>query len=71
MSKFKVKERHAGLVLVGQLAVVAFGLAQTLIVGRQRDMALTALSVGSSIDVRMHVGCAGLCRRYNPYGPNS
>ena len=66
MSKFKVKARHAGLVLVGQLAVVAFGLAQTLIVRRQRDMALMALSVGSSIYVSMHVGSLSVVQALSP-----
>ncbi len=35
--------RHAGTVLVGQLAVMAFGVADTLIAGRYDASALAAL----------------------------
>ena len=41
--------RHAGTVLVGQLAVIAFGVADTLIAGRHSPQALATLSLASSI----------------------
>ena len=40
--------RHAGTVLVGQLAVMAFGVTDTIVAGRYGEAALAALSVGSA-----------------------
>ena len=52
--------RHAGTVLVGQLAVMAFGVADTMIAGRYDASALAALSVGSSIYISVYVALNGL-----------
>jgi len=52
--------RHAGTVLVGQLAVMAFGVADTFIAGRYDASALAALSVGSAIYVSIYVALNGL-----------
>ncbi len=52
--------RHAGTVLVGQLAVMAFGVVDTLIAGRYDASALAALSVGSSIYISIYVALNGL-----------
>lgn len=46
MSELKAIGRHAGTVLIGQLAVMAFGIADTVIAGRYSDQALAALSAG-------------------------
>ena len=43
--------RHAAVVLAGQLAAVAFGLADTLIAGRYSQDALAALSVSVAVYV--------------------
>ncbi len=40
MSEIKVITQHAGTVLVGQLAIMAFGVADTVIAGRYSDAAL-------------------------------
>ena len=40
---------HAGTVLAGQLAIMAFSVADTLIAGRYAQASLAALSIGSSI----------------------
>ena len=40
MSELRVIARHAGTVLVGQLAVMSFGIADTLIAGRYSPQAL-------------------------------
>eukprot|EP01036_Dinobryon_divergens_P021878 gene21878-30074_t len=40
VSELKVIARHAATVLVGQLAVMAFGVADTMIAGRYSDTAL-------------------------------
>ena len=44
MSELRLISRHAGTILVGQLAVMAFGVANTVIAGRHSEAALAALS---------------------------
>ena len=46
MKDLKIISQHAATVLIGQLAVMAFGVADTVIAGRYSDTALAALSVG-------------------------
>ena len=58
--------RHAGTVLIGQLAVMAFGIADTLIAGRYDASALAALSVGSSIYISIYVALNGLLQALLP-----
>ena len=58
--------RHAGTVLVGQLAVIAFGIADTIIAGRYDASALAALSVGSSIYISVYVALNGLMQALLP-----
>jgi MATE family multidrug resistance protein len=58
--------RHAATVLVGQLAVMAFGIADTLIAGRYAASALAALSVGSSIYISIYVALNGLMQALLP-----
>ena len=48
MSELRTITRHAGTVLVGQLATMAFAVADTVIAGRYRPEALAALSVGAA-----------------------
>ena len=52
--------RHAGTVLVGQLAVMAFGVVDTLVAGRYSASALAALSVGTAIYISIYVSLNGL-----------
>ena len=66
MSELKVISRHAGSVLVGQLAVIAFGVADTMIAGRYSDSALAALSVGSAIYISVYVGLIGIVQALLP-----
>lgn len=49
MSELRIIARHAGTVLVGQLAVMSFSIADTLIAGRYSPQALAVLSLASSI----------------------
>ena len=51
--------RHAATVLVGQLAVMAFGVTDTIVAGRYAEGALAALSVGSAIFISVHVSLMG------------
>ena len=66
MSELKVIARHAGTVLVGQLAVMAFGVADTVIAGRYSDTALAALSVGSAIYISVFVSLMGVVQALLP-----
>ena len=66
MSELKIIIRHAGTVLVGQLAVMAFGVADTVIAGRYSDTALAALSVGSAIYISVYVGLIGIVQALLP-----
>ena len=66
MSEVKVISQHAGTVLVGQLAVMAFGVADTVIAGRYSDSALAALSVGSALYISVYVGLIGIVQALLP-----
>ena len=58
--------RHAGTVLVGQLAVMAFGITDTLVAGRFADTALAALSVGSATYITVHITLMGMLQALLP-----
>ena len=49
MSELSTISRHAITVLTGQLAVMAFGVTDTIVAGRYGEASLAALSVGSAI----------------------
>jgi multidrug resistance protein, MATE family len=66
VSELKLISRHAGTVLIGQLAVMAFGVADTMIAGRYSDDALAALSVGSAIYISVYVGLIGVVQALLP-----
>lgn len=67
--------RHAGTVLAGQLAVMAFGVTDTIVAGRYSEEALAALSVGSAVYITVFVALMGLLQALLPiwaemYGAN-
>ncbi|MES2979085.1 MAG: MATE family efflux transporter [Pseudomonadota bacterium] len=66
MSELGRVSRHAGTVLVGQLAIMAFGVADTVIAGRYSDAALAALSVGSAIYITVFVSLMGIVQSLLP-----
>ena len=66
MSELKLISKHAGTVFVGQAAVIAFGIADTMIAGRFSDTALAALSVGSAIYISVYVGLIGIVQALLP-----
>lgn len=66
MSELKTIARHAGTVLIGQLAVIAFGVADTMIAGRLSPQALATLSLASSIYISVYVGLNGLIQALLP-----
>jgi multidrug resistance protein, MATE family len=66
MSELRTIARHAGTVLVGQLATMAFGVADTLIAGRFAPEALAALSVGSAVYISIFVALQGMVQAQLP-----
>ena len=54
--------RHAGTVMVGQLAVMAFGITDTLVAGHFADTALAALAVASATYVTVHIHSWECCK---------
>jgi len=66
LSEARVIARHAGTVLIGQLAVMAFGVTDTIVSGRYAEGALAALSVGSAIFITVFVSLTGLLQALLP-----
>lgn len=66
MSELRTIARHAGAVLAGQLATMAFGVADTVIAGRYDAHALAALSVGSAVYVSIFVAFVGMVQAQLP-----
>lgn len=58
-SERRVIGRHAATVFVGQMAVMAFGVTDTIVAGRYAEGALAALSVGSAIFISVYVSLMG------------
>ncbi|MDB5883142.1 MAG: putative Na+ driven multidrug efflux [Ramlibacter sp.] len=66
MSELRTIARHAGTVLVGQLAVMAFGVTDTIVAGRYSQQALAALSVGSAVYITVFVALMGTLQALLP-----
>ena len=66
MSELRTIARHAGTVLVGQLAVMAFSVADTVIAGRYNPHALAVLSLASSIYISIYVALNGMLQALLP-----
>ncbi len=66
MSELRTIVRHAGTVLVGQLAVMAFGVTDTIVAGRYSEHALAALSIGSAIYISVFVALIGVVQSLLP-----
>lgn len=58
--------RHAGTVMVGQLAVMAFSITDTLVAGHFADTALAALAVASATYVTVHISLMGMLQALLP-----
>jgi MATE family multidrug resistance protein len=71
VSELRTIARHAGTVLVGQLATMAFGVTDTIVAGRYSQQALAALSVGAAVYISIFVGLMGVlhgARRHDEVG---
>ena len=66
MSELRTIARHAGTVLVGQLATMAFGVTDTIVAGRYAEVSLAALSVGSAIYMSVYVALMGVLQALLP-----
>lgn len=58
--------RHAVTVMVGQLAVMAFSVTDTLVAGHFADTALAALAVASATYVTVHISLMGMLQALLP-----
>ena len=58
--------RHAGTVMVGQLAVMAFSVTDTLVAGHFADTALAALAVAAATYVTVHISLMGILQALLP-----
>ena len=66
MSELSTISRHAFTVLAGQLAVMAFGVTDTIVAGRYAQDALAALSIGSAVFVSVYVALMGVLQALLP-----
>lgn len=66
MSERGIIARHAGTVLAGQLATMAFGVTDTIVAGRYSQQALAALSVGSAVYITVFVALMGVLQALLP-----
>ena len=66
MSERHVILRHASMVLVGQLAVMAFSITDSIVAGRFADTALAALSVAAATYVTVHISLMGILQALLP-----
>lgn len=66
MSERSTITRHALTVLAGQLAVMAFGVTDTIVAGRYSEASLAALSVGSAIFISVYVALIGVLQALLP-----
>lgn len=66
MAELKTIAGHAGTILVGQLAVMAYSVTDTIVAGRYSGASLAALSVGSAIFVSVFVALQGVIQALLP-----
>jgi multidrug resistance protein, MATE family len=57
---------HSATIFAGQLAVMAFGMVDTVVAGRFSKEALAALSVGASIYISVYVSLLGVAQALLP-----
>ncbi|RZT98052.1 MATE family efflux transporter [Rivibacter subsaxonicus] len=58
--------RHAASILVGQLAVIGFAVADAVMVGRHDSVDLAALSIGAAVYVSVYIGVTGVVQALIP-----
>jgi len=65
-SELRAIARHALTVLAGQLAVMAFGVTDTIVAGRYSPAALAALSVASAVFISVYISLMGILQALLP-----
>lgn len=58
--------RHAASILLGQLATIGFGVADTVMAGRYASEDLAALSIGAALYISLYVGLSGVVQSLIP-----
>lgn len=66
MSEVRTIARHAGTILAGQLATIAYGVTDTVVAGRYAQSSLAALSVGSALYMSVYVALMGVIQSLLP-----
>ena len=66
MNERRLIAGQAATVFVGQIAVMGFGVTDTLVAGRSSPEALAALSVGSSLYITVFVALMGVLQALLP-----
>jgi MATE family multidrug resistance protein len=66
MSERSIIWRHAITVLTGQLAVMAFGVTDTIVAGRYSQESLAALSIGSAVFITVFGALMGVLQALLP-----
>ena len=67
MNERRLIAGQAATVFIGQIAVMGFGVTDTLVAGRSSPEALAALSVGSSLYITVFVALMGCCKPCCPF----
>lgn len=62
----RVMGQHAWTVFVGQIAVMGFGVTDTIVAGRHAELSLAALSIGAAIFITVYVSLLGLIQALLP-----
>jgi multidrug resistance protein, MATE family len=65
-SEWRAVAGHAATVWIGQLAVMAYGVIDTVVAGRHSEAALAALSVGAAIYISVYVSLLGVMQSLLP-----
>lgn len=58
--------RHAASILVGQVAVIGYAVADTVMTGRHDSADLAALSIGAALYVSVYIGLTGVVQALIP-----
>ncbi len=66
LSDLRFISKHAGTVLIGQLAVMSYSITDTIVAGRYSDTSLAALSVGTAVYVSVFVALMGVLQALLP-----
>ncbi|MBA2722225.1 MAG: MATE family efflux transporter [Methylibium sp.] len=58
--------RHAGSILIGQIAVIGYAVADTVMTGRHNSSDLAALAIGSAVYISVYIALTGVVQALIP-----